>query len=465
MAEESNFIIQEQNLLRLILSDTHYTTIVDPKYLVTDSAKGILNGITDCLKDNQELSIRNVTSKSNSYIDISLSQVEYLFNIVKPNDSFEALYKTVQKEWAKQSLRSTVFENVLSEVSSKTTFDIEVFKSLQNEINERINLLSDESSKIHTLDTMLDSYSEELHRRSTGASFYDTGCSHLNKHLIEGFAPQKITTLFGPSGVGKSTYSLYLVNKHINKQIPCIYFSPEMPLISTMDRLVAQRNNIPITELYPSVNSDGSTQIQDYVFQILEKEKERLKNKKKFLFIEEESISLQYIEQVVSQFMATEKVEYATIFIDLLTMVKEFNQGNKSKADKYEDAMNSLHEMSRRLNIHIVGVVQGKRPQNKVSISNIEDLDKLRPGPEDIKNSGAILERSRVVISTFRPKFFASIYLPDDIETEIMEDVMVISILKQNMGKLSTLKYLFNGQKSSLVKIQELPPDTIAQQD
>jgi len=459
MSIENNFIIQEQNLIRLIISQPSFLGILNTDYLITDSAKNIVKGMKDCIHESQTISVRNVTARSNNYMDISEGQIQTLFDITLPEDSFDILYNTVKKEWAKENLRIEVFGKLLNEVSSKGPFDLETFENIRNEINNNIQIIQGVDDRVYNLSQMLDTYEEELHRRNSGSSFYDTGCSHLNKHLVEGFAPQKITIIFGASGVGKSTYALYLINKHINKQIPCIYFSPEMPLISTMDRLIAQRNKIPISEFYPHLREDNNNVIEDYVFQVLQKEKEKLSSNELFQFVEQESITLAYIEKVIKEFLQKQGLNYAVIFVDLLTMIKEFNIGNKSKADKYEDAMNILHEIARRLNIHIVGVVQAKRPQNKVHITSIEDLDRLRPGPEEIKNAGAIEERARIIIGTFRKKFFADKYLRDDPEVELMDDIMDISILKQNMGKLPMLHYLYRGDIAHLIKYESVPDE------
>jgi replicative DNA helicase len=134
-------------------------------------------------------------------------------------------------------------------------------------------------------------------------------------------------------------------------------------------------------------------------------------------------------------------------------MLKDFNIGNKNKAELYENAMNSLHEVARRNNVHIVGVVQSRRPDTRINITNVEQLERFRPHIEELKNSAAIEERSRTVISVFRKKHFAMRYLPQDPETLIMSDIAEIDILKQNMGVLGRIKYLFDPECYTFTKL------------
>ena len=131
-------------------------------------------------------------------------------------------------------------------------------------------------------------------------------------------------------------------------------------------------------------------------------------------------------------------------------MVRNFNSGN-NKANDCEHALNELHEMSKSNNCHFVGVVQGRRPSSKVVVENPDDIEKFRPRIEEIKNSAAFEERSRIILSTFRAKHYMERLLPEHPELEFMEDIMDIDVLKQNMGRLSRFHYLFNPKKSIII--------------
>jgi len=141
-------------------------------------------------------------------------------------------------------------------------------------------------------------------------------------------------------------------------------------------------------------------------------------------------------------------------------MIKDFaKHSNKNQAAQYEEAMNEIHFIAKRTNCHIIGVVQARRPQEKVRINDIEQLTRFRPGKEELKNSGAMDERSRIILGVFRPLHFARIYIPDNPEVSNMEDYMEISILKQNMGALNRIEYLFDPNQYKLVPYERPEED------
>jgi hypothetical protein len=224
----------------------------------------------------------------------------------------------------------------------------------------------------------------------------------------------------------------------------------EMDLISTMDRLISQRHKLPITELFPKKNEE----VQEYIFDILDKEKDSLQKNKYFRFVEDTGLSLEDIEIIIKETKRRMGVDYLVCTIDLITMISDFNSSSK-KADDYENSLNKLHEIVRRNNIHIVGIVQVRRPQEKVKVSSIKDIEKFRPRIEEIKNSSAFEERSRVILGTFRKKHYVMRLLPGCPEIDYMDDILEVSILKQNMGALKTLNYLFNPQNFSITPFKD----------
>jgi replicative DNA helicase len=421
---------------------------------LSEEARAFYTTIKNLYTGGITVNKRNVLTEINNHIEISESKVDAVFNIDVDEGDFNGLYNSLKKQWAKNDIQEYLLEDLLSDVSKKGDIDIDKLIETRSLLDERIRTIDESSLSIYTLKDMFNEYNKELNNRESGKSFYDTGCSHLNKYLTNGFAPQMITNIFGQSGVGKSTYALYLVNKQINKMIPSIYFSPEMPLISTMDRLVAQRIRVPIDNLYPS--EDDEVGIGENVRAKIKKEMIKLIDNPYFRFVEEESLWLADVEAIIEKTKREMNTDYLIVTIDLLTMIKDFNLGSSdTKANKYENAMNLLHEIARRQNVHIVGIVQSRRPSGKVVINNVEDLERLRPGIEEIKNSGGIEERSRIVLSTFRKKFFAQKYLPDDPQTELMDDIMDVQVLKQNMGSLPVIHYLFDGPTSYICKYEE----------
>lgn len=454
MSKENAFVLQEQNVLALCVKDPHLIHEVEDKYFISKTAKAIHNSIVNLLQADVRVTKRSLYTEAQKEVDINYDLIENLFSIEVHEGDFKGLYSSLKKQWAKSNVQNYLLEDMLGYVSQKGDIDVEKIQEFREKLDESIQLISDDSLQIYTLKDMFDKYSVELDRRESGEFFYDTGCSYLNKHLTTGFTPQFITTLFAQSGVGKSTYALYLINKQINKQIPSIYFSLEMPLISNMDRLIAQRLRIPLQSLYPAQEEEGIG-INEEIRARVDKEREKLVHLPYFRFVERDSLFISDIETIIEKTKREMGVDYLVVTIDLLTMVKNFNYGSGNKAELYENAMNNIHEMARRQNVHIVGVVQSRRPSGKVTINTVDDVERLRPGIEEIKNSGGMEERSRIVLSAFRKKYFAEKYLPEDPETELLEDVMQIAVLKQSLGGLPVLDYLFHGESAFICKYEE----------
>lgn len=451
---DTSIVLTEQNLLVLCYKNPSYTSEIDPSFFITNEAKLLHESFVSLLDSNIEFNNRNilmeVSKRTEFFNELTL---EKLFNIKIDNTDFEYNYSSLKKSFAQHQIQTVLIEKTLKEVTKKGQLNVNNLKELRDLLSDHIDIITDDNKKIFTAEDMLSIYHHTLLERNEGHSFYDTGCGYLNMHLTEGFVPSKITVLFGASGVGKSSYALYLVNSQINKQIPSLYISLEMDLISTMDRLIAQRNKILISDLIPRPGKDEY--IQDYVFDLIKSEQIKLNNSKYFRFVEEPGLSISDIEHIIKKVKRQLNTNYLVVTIDLLTMVKEFNKSAK-KADDYEHAMNELHELVKRQKVHLVGVVQARRPSEKVSVKEINDVDKFRPSIETIKNSSAIEERSRTILSTFRRKFYMEKYFPDDPEVLITEDIMEIDVLKQNMGSLGRLKYLFKPETSNIYKYIEV---------
>lgn len=457
MPNENRIILLEQTLLQKIISNSDLLYKVDEDILISTTAVHLLRSLKNLHSNDTSITPRNLVLDVNRFDNIDESSIKVLFESTDIDDvSFDHLYEQLQREKIKYEISNEITPQLLKEASKKGEFDTDKIQDLIRQTNLKILSLNTRSRNlIMQFDDMFDAYEQELQNRNTGKSFYDTGCSHLNDQLTEGFAPQKITTLFGASGVGKSTYALYLVNKQINKKIPSVYISLEMDLISTMDRLIAQRNKINISDLIPGEQEI----IDDGVWDIIRKEREKLSRQKYFRFVEQSGLSLTDVDYIIKESMSQMGVEYLICTIDLLTMIKDFNHNQVSKANEYEHAMNGLHEIARNNNCNIVGVVQGKRPSTRITVEDFEDLEKFRPHIEEIKNSGAIEERSRTILSTFRQRHYAQRLLPDHPALATLEDVMDVEIVKQNMGALTRIQYLFTPEQSRITPYLYTDPE------
>jgi len=114
----------------------------------------------------------------------------------------------VQEAYAKDRIQTTLLKDGLTSVTVKGRLDVDKLQDIVYEIQECLNLAKGKAAEVKSIGEMFDSYQNVLAQRVEGTAFYDTGCSLLNAALPTGFAPGEITTIFGSTGIGKSTYSI-----------------------------------------------------------------------------------------------------------------------------------------------------------------------------------------------------------------------------------------------------------------
>jgi len=170
------------------------------------------------------------------------------------------------------------------------------------------------------------------------------------------------------------------------------------------------------------------------------------------------------VQSLIKEFKQRTRSDYLIVAIDLITQLQEFTRagGGMNLANAYEMAMNKENIIAKAQNCHFINVTQFSRNADNFRISEFADLEDpaLRPNLNDIKNAGAIAERSRAVLGLFRPKYYADRYLPDDPNVEYMEDILEVQVLKQSNGATPRLKYLYEGEIFRVNPFEEATNET-----
>jgi len=448
--EAVSFSTNEKQVIKSILLDQSLIDYVKPDDFISTIAKDVcstLKILNEKSVDFTETHIISEGNKINNGIDNKTFQI--LYNTDCDITQFQKYYLSrLHKDKAQYNIQNQLLQDTLIATSSKGELDIEKITNLRDLITEELENLNGKDDILLSPNQMLTKYNKVLQLREQGLYIFPTGNSYLDQHLTVGFFPGQMTTIFAATGMGKSAFALDLVNRQINKSIPSLYVSLEMDLISSFDRLLANRNKVPVSTFYP--DSDGV--LSGQVKSIMEKESHSFGNKKKFFFVEEPGLSINDIESLVKEFQKRIGNKYLILTIDLLTMLTDFSGEDPAT---YEAAMNKLHILSKKYGIHIVNVVQANRNADNGTPVSIDDLDKFRPSLNTIKNSNAIAERSRIVMSLFRKKHYAQKFFPEDEEVELMDDELELNILKQNMGSLSMMKFLFVPEQYSFFRLPE----------
>jgi len=344
--------------------------------------------------------------------------------------------------------------NKINELTHLNADNILEIKDLIGNAESELVLENHNIKKVMSFDEWCKQHNKEINIRKKGKQFYFYNFI-FDELVPDGPRPGEIGIITSSSGSGKSTLCLNLINSLIDAQIPCMYFSLEMSSIATMDRLLSKRLEIKYSDI---VSPSDQGQFED-VCSFIESEKESLKENKKFRFCEDASITLNELRKHIKKFQAENGQNYCIVVLDLLSMITDFTKvsGGLNFAQAVEIGVNKLSAISKELNVHIIGVLQLNRTvESDVKCHDVKDLLKFKPNRAQIKNAGAWVERSRYVITTFREKMYAELYLQPE-QYENMIDIIECSVVKINNAKIGKVsRGIFNGEFFAIEPCPEL---------
>lgn len=451
-SNESYVVMAQLQILKLLVDnpDLHLKGITGASFPQSkfESVYEAIRNLRDAGEDINPTSLFREANKLNDQIDIYTINNVFEQKVSKSNldGALSVLYGASIKHRI-----NNLTDKIKEVASSNNPVDIPALTMYEYEMQEILSSTYN-TSESKDFSRLFDDYIGELSERKKGLTF-PFNDTFLDTHLAKKAAPGQIITIAGATGTGKSIYGLHLMNGLVNTDVPCMYFSPEMDEMSTMDRWMAMRNALTIDKLY-SVGND-----MDGIIKIAQQQKEDLKDKP-FRFIDSTSIALDKIRYYIKEFKLAYNVKYLIVFIDLLTQVQEFIE-TKGKSGTnlpilIEQGINKMNGIAKEENVCIVGIVQVNRETDSAKVRTIEDLQLLRPTKNNIKNASAIAERSRTVLSVFRAKHYADQFLKDDPEAQFIPDILETQVLKQNMGRVGDIgKYNFNGPTFTLHELIE----------
>ncbi len=452
-------IINEKQCMRCIIDDPDRVIQVDRNYFISPVGRALFDASQELFTKNVPITREHLTAEGNRRCDdVTPVIVDALFDDIDFSpDAFKTHYlPRLKSDYAKKMLEDDVLKAAVEESMSKDALNVDNVRNIMLRMQEMLDLYEGKESRLLSLDQAGRAYEQRLRERST-AMKYRVSDSHLNRALVAGLVPKHMTVVFGATGVGKSALALHMGNKDINKHNPAAYISLEMDLVSTFDRLAGMRQGIPLRSLMPNPETGL---VESFVLEAISAEIARLRRNESFFFAEEDSLMISDVESLIKEAKRRARVDYLVVYLDLMTMIKEFS-GNE--ASDYERGMNLMHEMCRRQGVHIINVVQANRKADDAQITSIEQLERLRPRRNTIKNSQAILERCRNQLAVFRPRYYAEQLFPNDPALADMPDTFEVQTLKQSMGPVGAItKYLYRGEVFQLIPIREPPRERAA---
>jgi replicative DNA helicase len=444
--------INEKQCLNYILHNPDSVLELTQNFFLTGEGYDLYESCIKLFRKNIPFTDENVLvegNRRNSKIDKELLREIHETPV---DDASWTHHKAILKEdYAKDRIENVILKDALSEVSRKGRLDVEKMQTLLDDLQTNLSISIGGDVVLRTLNDMFTSYEHTLARRIAGQEFFTTGCSFLDRALVVGFSPGEITTIFGSTGVGKTTYKLYLVNRLINRNIPCFDINLEMSETANMDRFMAQRLRIPLREFMP--RSPGERE-ESNILDMVRIERQKLQSSKMYISLDDPVLDCLKLEKLVEQVKKRLHTDYLIVFIDLATMMREFS-GKDPRG--YERGMDGLSRMAKRLRVHFVLLVQANQKSLEAHRpATLNGLSIFRPSLANIKNSGGIAERSRTVLSVFREKYYAVRFFPDDEDVANLNDVVEVQVLKQSNGSVGRkLNYLHVEGQFLLLPIEE----------
>lgn len=427
--------ITEKQVLHFLLDHPEKVLDLKGNYFVSQEGKTLQQLLQEFYDrgvkfDNDTIiaeGVRRCQSIDHDLLD-RIRQQEY------DDGSFTHYYQLLKELYAKERIQTDLLENFEKGVFSKGKINTKEMTNILSQMQAYISLIeNEEASDIKFIPELFNEYRNILAKRASGALRFTTGCPRLDDAIPTGFAPGEITTIFGSTGVGKSTFKGYLRNCLVNRGVPVLDISLEMSLATEMDRWMASRTDTPLVEF----TGTARTTIDERIEHVVAEQEKLLSTRPKYGFMDVSKMSLIDLERSINKFKLTTKTDYAVVFVDLATMLTEFSGGDPKD---YEKAINLTNEITKRTQVHMVLVVQAvQKTLENHRPTTLAGLKVFRPTLASIKNSGAIAERSRTVLSVYREKYYASRFFPDSVEADELEDLVEVQVLKYSNGAVGNI--------------------------
>lgn len=424
----------EKHIFECIIKNPSLIYEVDPTWL---SVKGqdIYNAIQTLIDENIIINADTLFVQAND--DTLKDFISNLFISDINIDDFKVYKERLKRDFIKEDISIRLSDDLKVLVNKRGDLDIEKATELSELLEKNLDLIKHDRSIIRPITKVTDNYRQELIERSQG-KFFSYGDANIDS-LTDGANPGEMTCIFGPTSMGKSAFALNLFNKETNKRIPTAYFSLEMSEVSTMDRLIALRTGIPVNKLKLK---DIDEFEKSYILEVANGELDKInKLEDKMYLIDAPGLTLSEFENTIIKLKKKMNTDYMIACIDLWTMLSDVG----IDASDIEKAINKTQDIVKRQNIHLIAVVQANREADKKGPVSIEFIPSLKiRNLNNIKNSAAIGERCRTVISVFRQKKIAEQYFPDNPLTEVMDDIFEATVIKCSNGKIgSVAKYIY----------------------
>ena len=371
-----------------------------------------------------------------------------------PDQNYETHLAKLRTDSVKSSLVNLIFTSLHRSVVDPRT----QLSDIEMRVRELSKILEKGYSAL-SLDfkSMAEVVEEYKNCRDKGSNKRTTGFTLLDKLMTQGLMDEWISIIAGVASMGKSSFSLSMMNNLGNKGIYCPMFALEIPNMSLTHKLLAFNTNFAVKKV--AVEWDNLTAQERKVY---EHEIERLSRNQHIYLNDKPTQTLPQMREQIMLLQDKLQVQYMVMFVDLFGKIQEF-QGSDNFARDYEKHCNTVQIMTRELGIHTVLVAQ--------IVKSVMQRKFKRPTMNDLKNAGALTEVADNIFGIYRPFYDPEVALKqqlsygmesEDMSADPNANLAEVLILKQRMGTVpQLLNYNFDPNTTRFNPIEEGYQDAI----
>lgn len=299
-------------------------------------------------------------------------------------------------DYAKSKILSEAVNNVVKVCMDPSKKIIDVQESV-NYMNRTLEAVR--SATVCEFQSLSQLTPQFLSEKDKGTSKRTTGFRELDYVLTDGFKEKTVSVITALSGMGKSSLVLSMIKNLSHKRQPTGLFALEMNSMAVFTKFMAYNTGLPVSSVVKPYDKMTQVEQELYSYQI-----ERM-IMNETVFINDKPQMLKNIEQQTMMLQDLLRTNYIPIFIDLFGKIKDL-RGSDNFARDYENQLNEVQDMAKRLDTPLILVAQINRA--------VMQRKNKRPTMQDLKNAGAFEEVADLILGVHRPNYDPENAMKDD---------------------------------------------------
>lgn len=334
--------------------------------------KVIFNIIIDLYNNNYPIDIVTIKSKLQTYkVE---ADIEFIINEVFPRSSYYEYFEHLRNNRINKEIENSL-KNTIEKCYSIDANPTEIVSTLNNII---IKTRKDYDNKyeIKSISNLVDIEIDKIEDQilNKGKQGLLSGIRGLDEKI--NLIPSELTIIAARPSVGKTSLALTVINNLILKDIPCVFFSLEMPAKAINYRLIEMVSGFSIKEITENPTNQN---VQSF-------SKACLLLKDKPLFIDDTSgIDIDDLIYRLSYMIKDHGIKFAAIdYLQLITSKSE--RAKRSRNAEIDEISSKLKNATKDLSIPILALAQLNRVDigKKPSLSNLRESGSIEQDADNI---------------------------------------------------------------------------------